>query len=228
MRCPRRFETRSRPHGSATITIDFKPDLDEATIAARLKRKPGQSLSTILRKGAGPHARRDRDSFAKGDRFPKARRLQAMSKAAPSGSSERPRSPGRSRTAGGVAWSEIDQDFMLKKRPGVFVAGEMIDWEAPTGGYLLQAASRRAPQRAVPRHAGRAGRARCGQTRPGSSLRSEAQQSRGRRAPGRSPWYRRRRLSPLSHHSLVRAFFSECAAAGFSASAGDAGAAGAV
>ncbi|MBV9910766.1 MAG: NAD(P)/FAD-dependent oxidoreductase, partial [Hyphomicrobiales bacterium] len=42
-------------------------------------------------------------------------------------------------TAGGVSWSEIDQDFMLKKRPGVFVAGEMIDWEAPTGGYLLQA-----------------------------------------------------------------------------------------
>ena len=42
-------------------------------------------------------------------------------------------------TAGGVSWSEIDQDFMLRKRPGVFVAGEMIDWEAPTGGYLLQA-----------------------------------------------------------------------------------------
>ena len=42
-------------------------------------------------------------------------------------------------TAGGVAWSEIGDGFMLTKRPGVFVAGEMIDWEAPTGGYLLQA-----------------------------------------------------------------------------------------
>jgi hypothetical protein len=42
-------------------------------------------------------------------------------------------------TAGGVAWSELDDDFMLIRRPGVFVAGEMIDWEAPTGGYLLQA-----------------------------------------------------------------------------------------
>ncbi len=42
-------------------------------------------------------------------------------------------------SAGGVAWSEIDADFMLVSRPGVFVAGEMIDWEAPTGGYLLQA-----------------------------------------------------------------------------------------
>ncbi len=42
-------------------------------------------------------------------------------------------------TAGGVRWDEIGDDFGLLKRPGVFVAGEMIDWEAPTGGYLLQA-----------------------------------------------------------------------------------------
>lgn len=41
-------------------------------------------------------------------------------------------------SAGGVSWSELDQDLMLRKMPGVFVAGEMIDWEAPTGGYLLQ------------------------------------------------------------------------------------------
>ena len=42
-------------------------------------------------------------------------------------------------SAGGVKWAEIDETFMLRKLPGVFVAGEMIDWEAPTGGYLLQA-----------------------------------------------------------------------------------------
>jgi len=42
-------------------------------------------------------------------------------------------------SAGGVAWSEIDDTLMLHKLPGVFVAGEMIDWEAPTGGYLIQA-----------------------------------------------------------------------------------------
>jgi uncharacterized flavoprotein (TIGR03862 family) len=41
-------------------------------------------------------------------------------------------------SAGGVSWSELDQALMLRKMPGVFVAGEMIDWEAPTGGYLLQ------------------------------------------------------------------------------------------
>jgi predicted flavoprotein YhiN len=42
-------------------------------------------------------------------------------------------------TAGGIAFEEIDECFMLRRRPGVFVAGEMLDWEAPTGGYLLQA-----------------------------------------------------------------------------------------
>ena len=41
-------------------------------------------------------------------------------------------------SAGGVRWSELDDALMLRKLPGVFVAGEMLDWEAPTGGYLLQ------------------------------------------------------------------------------------------
>ncbi len=42
-------------------------------------------------------------------------------------------------TAGGIAFDEIDARYMLRRRPGTFVAGEMLDWEAPTGGYLLQA-----------------------------------------------------------------------------------------
>lgn len=42
-------------------------------------------------------------------------------------------------SAGGIRWQELDDKLMLKKFPGMFVAGEMIDWEAPTGGYLLQA-----------------------------------------------------------------------------------------
>lgn len=43
-------------------------------------------------------------------------------------------------SAGGIAFQEVDEDLMLHKLPGVFVAGEMLDWEAPTGGYLLQGA----------------------------------------------------------------------------------------
>ena len=42
-------------------------------------------------------------------------------------------------TAGGIAFEELDANAMLAKCPGVFAAGEMLDWEAPTGGYLLQA-----------------------------------------------------------------------------------------
>ncbi len=42
-------------------------------------------------------------------------------------------------SAGGVALDAVDDRLMLKARPGVFAAGEMLDWEAPTGGYLLQA-----------------------------------------------------------------------------------------
>jgi predicted flavoprotein YhiN len=42
-------------------------------------------------------------------------------------------------SAGGVALSEIDEGFQLKSWPQVYAAGEMLDWEAPTGGYLLQA-----------------------------------------------------------------------------------------
>ncbi|MGB0415721.1 MAG: NAD(P)/FAD-dependent oxidoreductase, partial [Coraliomargarita sp.] len=41
-------------------------------------------------------------------------------------------------TAGGVAWDGFDDTLMLHQKPGVFCAGEMIDWEAPTGGYLMQ------------------------------------------------------------------------------------------
>jgi hypothetical protein len=42
-------------------------------------------------------------------------------------------------TAGGISFGELDADFMIRRLPGVFAAGEMLDWEAPTGGYLLQA-----------------------------------------------------------------------------------------
>jgi uncharacterized flavoprotein (TIGR03862 family) len=42
-------------------------------------------------------------------------------------------------TAGGISFSELDTDLMIRRLPGTFAAGEMLDWEAPTGGYLLQA-----------------------------------------------------------------------------------------
>ena len=126
--------------GVATLAIDFKPDIGEAALAARLMRKPGQSISTCLRKARRACCRSRSRSCAKPGHCPTApRRWPAGSSVASCGSS-RPAPIARAiSTAGGVAWSELDEDFMLSKRPGVFVAGEMIDWEAPTGGYLLQA-----------------------------------------------------------------------------------------
>jgi len=125
--------------GAANLAIDFKPDVAEAALAARLERKPGQSVSTLLRKRAGlaPVAIAvlreagplPESAEALAHRIKHGElRLVALAPIARAISS-----------SGGVEWSAIDPDFMLIRRPGVFVAGEMIDWEAPTGGYLLQA-----------------------------------------------------------------------------------------
>ena len=123
--------------GAATLAVDFRPDADERALAARFARKPGQSLSTRLRKAglppvaaalmreAGPLPDDPEDLARRAKSCPI--RLVGTAPIARAIS-----------TAGGVAWSELDDDLMLIKRPGVFVAGEMIDWEAPTGGYLLQ------------------------------------------------------------------------------------------
>lgn len=125
--------------GSAILTIDLKPDLTRETLAQRLQRRPGQSLSTFLRKAAGlapvAIALLREAGEVPDEPGALAQRIKALPlrllAAAPI---ERAIS-----SAGGVEWGEIDDAFMLRKMPGVFVAGEMIDWEAPTGGYLLQA-----------------------------------------------------------------------------------------
>jgi len=124
--------------GDATLAIDLKPDLSFEALAARLRRRKGESTSTLLRRaGLTPAAvalAREAGPLPDAIEALAARvkhvelRLTAPAPIARAISS-----------AGGVKWAEIDETFMLRKLPGVFVAGEMIDWEAPTGGYLLQA-----------------------------------------------------------------------------------------
>jgi uncharacterized flavoprotein (TIGR03862 family) len=126
--------------GGALLEIDLKPDIAVDALARKLTRPRGaQSLATFLRKSAGlaPVAIAllreagplPADAAALADRIKRTGvRLTAAAPLARAISS-----------AGGVAWSEIDGDFMLRRLPGIFVAGEMLDWEAPTGGYLLQA-----------------------------------------------------------------------------------------
>ena len=125
--------------GPADITIDLRPDFTEAQIAARLDADRGsQSLSSFLRKSVGltPVAIGLLQEALHAGATLDAHRIKALP--------VRLLAPqpiaGAISTAGGIALHAIDEDFMLIKKPGVFVAGEMLDWEAPTGGYLLQGA----------------------------------------------------------------------------------------
>ena len=127
--------------GAAALEIDLKPGLDEAALAAKLcKPRASQSFSTYLRKNAGldPVAialLREAGAPQGMDAATLARHIKRLPlRAVAARPIERAIS-----TAGGVAWTELDDAYMLKRLPGVFAAGEMLDWEAPTGGYLLQA-----------------------------------------------------------------------------------------
>lgn len=127
--------------GSAAIAIDLRPDLSLDQLAAKLaKARTKESLANRLRKAAGltPAAigiLREAHSTLPSEPFALAAAIKAvpLSLGAPFGL-ERAIS-----TSGGVTRDELDLRLMLKKRPGIFLAGEMLDWEAPTGGYLLQA-----------------------------------------------------------------------------------------
>ncbi len=128
--------------GSVELGLDLKPGLSEAALAQRLSRpRQGASLSNFLRKKVALPAvalslmRECVDAIPANDPAALAHAVKCatLRLEAPSGL-ERAIS-----TAGGVRLDALDQRLMLKNRPGVFVAGEMLDWEAPTGGYLLQA-----------------------------------------------------------------------------------------
>jgi uncharacterized flavoprotein (TIGR03862 family) len=132
--------------GHAILTIDLRPDLALPEIVTRLSRARGkQSIATFLRKAlALPPpviGLLHEAAFHRGTRLAalKADALAGLIRAAPvrlEGAASLARAIS---TAGGVSFAEIGPDFSLRKRPDVFIAGEMLDWEAPTGGYLLQA-----------------------------------------------------------------------------------------
>ncbi|AZO79727.1 MULTISPECIES: TIGR03862 family flavoprotein [unclassified Bosea (in: a-proteobacteria)] len=128
--------------GHADLVIDLRPDLDESALAARLeRRRAGETLSNHLRKAAGlsPVAAAALRETANGPLPAEAGNLATLIKSALlrlTGTAPIARAIS---TAGGIVTDEIDTDFMLKRLPGLFIAGEMLDWEAPTGGYLLQA-----------------------------------------------------------------------------------------
>jgi uncharacterized flavoprotein (TIGR03862 family) len=132
--------------GQATLKIALRPDLEINDLIARLSQPKGkQSFSNFLRKAAhlSPAAIGLLQEAAKTSGVSLSSLSPAdiarLINAVPirlTGTAPITRAIS---TAGGISFEELDTDFMIRRLPGTFAAGEMLDWEAPTGGYLLQA-----------------------------------------------------------------------------------------
>jgi uncharacterized flavoprotein (TIGR03862 family) len=122
-----------------TLVIDFKP----AHTVEQLVRKLGTCHRNFLAEARPRWSLSDAafailDNLPHSEPFTSAESLAATVKACPLRlTAPRPIAEAIS-SAGGVRWSELDDTLMIRRLPGVFVAGEMIDWDAPTGGYLMQ------------------------------------------------------------------------------------------
>ena len=133
-------------NGEATLTIALRPDIPAADLQRILAAPRGkQSLANVLRKAVklSPPAigLLHEAALAASAKLStlSATSLAGLVNAVPIHLTATAPLASAISTAGGVDFDAIDENFMLKRRPGVFVAGEMLDWEAPTGGYLLQA-----------------------------------------------------------------------------------------
>jgi len=129
-------------HGQATLTLDLLPSHGAGHVRAEVGRPRGsRSVATHLKsrlniqglKLALLHEVLGAPGMNDAVRLAEALKALPLTLGAP-----RPIDEAIS-SAGGVAWSALDEGLMLRTRPGVFCAGEMLDWEAPTGGYLLTA-----------------------------------------------------------------------------------------
>jgi uncharacterized flavoprotein (TIGR03862 family) len=129
-------------HGQATLTIDLAPGRTLDRLSRDLARQDAKtSFSNRLRKGGGLDGvkaallRELTPETGRNDPEKLAAAIKSLSIPL-----LRPRPIAEAiSSAGGIAFSEIDEAYMLKHLPGTFAAGEMLDWEAPTGGYLLTA-----------------------------------------------------------------------------------------
>jgi uncharacterized flavoprotein (TIGR03862 family) len=135
-----RLRDAIQAEGAATISLDLRLDLSHAALEDRLGGpRRSQSLANTLRKQAGltPEAiglvQEALHGGASADALPRLIKALPVRLVAPASIARAISS------AGGVRADALDASLMLVDYPGVFAAGEMLDWEAPTGGYLLQA-----------------------------------------------------------------------------------------
>jgi uncharacterized flavoprotein (TIGR03862 family) len=126
-----------------TLTVSLRPDMTREALEVRLKqRRPKQSFATALRKTlhlAPVAVGLLQEARGQGTPPLPDAALAALVNAVPVSVAELSPIARAISTAGGVSFDQLSDAFMLRSRPGVFVAGEMLDWDAPTGGYLLQA-----------------------------------------------------------------------------------------
>lgn len=131
-----------RQQGAAQLRVDLLPDLSAEKISRALQRPRGKdSLNNFLRKQLKLppikiHLLRE---VASAENWESPAQLATLIKSLPlTLHATQPIAEAIS-SAGGVTFAALDQALMLKTLPGIFCAGEMLDWEAPTGGYLLTA-----------------------------------------------------------------------------------------
>jgi uncharacterized flavoprotein (TIGR03862 family) len=137
-----RIRDEIEAHGKAVIELDLIPDKTEAQVLEKLSKPRGsRTMASHLEKTVnikGVKAGLLREFVSKED-FSSMERLAGFVKRLPIPLiATRPLDESIS-SAGGVTFESLDEHLMLKKLPGVFCAGEMLDWEAPTGGYLITA-----------------------------------------------------------------------------------------
>ena len=128
--------------GPVRITVGLVPDLDHERLEHRLRsvRRPRDSASTWLRRaGIAPVAQSLLREATATSLPTDPAVIAALAKAVPLSITGTTGLDRAISTAGGVAWSEVDEMLRLRALPSVSVVGEMLDWDAPTGGYLLQA-----------------------------------------------------------------------------------------
>ncbi|HLZ06669.1 MAG TPA: TIGR03862 family flavoprotein [Bradyrhizobium sp.] len=132
--------------GEAILEVALRPDLATGELALRLSASRGkQSFSNFLRKAANLSAvaigvlQETAISSVQSLTSMSSEALASLINAVPVRLTDTAPIARAISTAGGISFDELDDDFMLRRLPGVFAAGEMLDWEAPTGGYLLQA-----------------------------------------------------------------------------------------
>lgn len=128
--------------GHATLTLDLLPDMPAQRVLAEVSHPRGsRSLSSHLKSRLhidGIKAALLHEKLSKAQMNDPVALAQALKALPLTLGAARPLDEAIS-TAGGVSFDALDAQLMLKQLPGVFCAGEMLDWEAPTGGYLLTA-----------------------------------------------------------------------------------------